>query len=96
MKRLVTIVLISMFVVIAFSGCQEGNSSTSRKMKLVQNENFKLNNTIKAKDAEIASLQGVILERENEIKKLKADSAMAAEKFIEIMKNVQKMNLEVK
>ena len=91
MKRFLAIVLISMFAVMMFSGCQEANSSASdRKVKLVQNENFRLQNVIKEKDTEIASLEATIAKREKEIAKLKADAAMAAEKFIEILKKSQK------
>jgi hypothetical protein len=97
MTRLLTIVLISMFLVITFSGCQEETSSaTGRKTKLVQNENFRLNNVIKEKDAEIAALKAEIVERDKKIEKITSDAATAADKFIEIMRAKQKMNLEVK
>ncbi len=97
MKRLVTIVLISMFLIITFSGCQEGTSSASdRQVKLLQNENFNLQNIIKAKDTEIAGLQAKIVECEKNILKIKAGAVKSAEAFMEMMQNIQKKNLKEK
>lgn len=91
MKKHLTILLMTIFLVIAISGCQEETTSGSNKQaRLMGNENLRLKDVIKDKDAEIANLHGQIKEMKKKNMKLQQQTMSAAESLSGMMSGANK------
>lgn len=96
MKKISILLTISMLSVIALSGCQEAETPTSnRQARLIGNENLKLHNTIKDKDAEIAALQAKIVDLEKKIVESKTQTMSAGVGFMEMVTSINEKALDL-